>query len=177
MCHTAPHNPRDRSIPTLPHAASVNAAADRLIHTVGESWRMQHPLAQQIKTGSTIPLAFEQLEPIHMTLHSPVIPFDCERGFHCRVVTVNTSGNAFEFANGTCVRPIEPPSECAPSRACSMAIKSRVNACATATSGQRVTTAATYAVSSGCSSASGRRNSYMVARGVKRCGRRGVARG
>ncbi len=70
---------------------------------------MQHALAQQIKSGASIPLPFDEFEPVYMAPHSPVVSFHRERGFYRRLVTANTDGTAVELADRTSVCPLQPP--------------------------------------------------------------------
>ncbi len=63
------------------HALTLPAAWHRsggighwLIHIVGESRRMQHPLSKEIKPCTAIRLALEQFEPVNVSLNSTVVP-------------------------------------------------------------------------------------------------------
>ena len=46
----------------------------------------QHPLAQRLEARSTIRLALDELQAMHMTLDRPLRPGKRESGFHCRVI-------------------------------------------------------------------------------------------
>jgi hypothetical protein len=65
---------------------------------------MQHALAQEIKTGTTIALALEQHAPGYVPFHVAAVPFSRERDVHGSVVASNARRNAAKRSDAT--RPV-----------------------------------------------------------------------
>src|SRR6266480_2903794 len=73
---------------------------------------MQHTQAQQIEIGTSIHLAFEQLESRDLSFYLPSTPGFGEGGLNRRELSLQTQSKALQFLIGTPFGPLQPGKQC-----------------------------------------------------------------
>ena len=66
------------------------------------------PLAEEIKSGSTVHLALDELEPIDLSLNWTIAPHKSERSFDRFIVSLQAIGKPLELTNNTLSGLVQP---------------------------------------------------------------------